>query len=89
MKFIWDARKAQRNFWKHGVSFEEARTVFDDVLALTIHDVGHSSLEIRLLTIGVSSSGRLLVVSHTDRDDVLRIISARRATVHERKAYEG
>jgi uncharacterized DUF497 family protein len=88
MEFEWDAKKAARNRDKHGVSFHEAGTVFGDPLAMTYFDPGHSADEDRYLTYGHSSTGRLLVVSHTDRDDKIRIISARVATRKERKQYE-
>jgi uncharacterized DUF497 family protein len=88
MEFEWDADKAVRNLGKHGVSFQEAATVFGDPLAVTYFDPDHSKDEDRFLTFGHSSIGRLLVVSHTDRGDRTRIISARRATRKERKSYE-
>ena len=76
MEFEWDPDKAARNLAKHGVSFPEAATVFGDPLAMTYGDPDHSREEDRFLTFGHSSAGRLLVVSHTDRDDRTRIISA-------------
>ena len=88
MKFEWDARKAKRNFAKHRVSFEEATTVFLDPLSATGDDPDHSANEHRFITIGLSTSGRLLTVSHTERDDSIRIISARRSTKEEREIYE-
>ena len=88
MKFEWDPRKAKRNLAKHRVSFEEATTVFLDPLSATGDDPDHSAEENRSITVGVSSSGRLLTVSHTDRDDSIRIISARRSTKEEREIYE-
>jgi uncharacterized DUF497 family protein len=88
MEFEWDPDKAIRNLAKHGVSFQEAATVFGDPLAMTYLDPDHSEEEDRFLTFGHSSNGRLLVVSHTDREDRTRIISARRMTRKERKAYE-
>ena len=84
----WDARKAATNLRKHGVSFEEASSVFFDPLAATGSDPDHSLSERRFVTFGVSSSGRLLVVAHAERADAIRIISARRATRAERKLYE-
>ncbi len=86
--FEWDAHKALRNLARHGVSFEEAATVFGDPLSLTIEDPLHSTDEDRFVTIGQSVRGRALVVVHTDRGDALRIISARVATARERDAYE-
>lgn len=88
LKFEWDEAKAHANFAKHGVSFEEAASVFGDPLALTFHDPDHSVKEKRWLTFGVSQTGRLLVVAHTGRGRAIRIISARKATRHERGIYE-
>lgn len=88
MEFEWDDRKEERNLRKHGVSFYEASTVFDDPLAVTGYDPDHSTAEDRYLTMGVSTDNRLLIVSHADRGDVIRIISARDATRRERKDYE-
>jgi uncharacterized protein len=88
MQFEWDPEKAKRNQKKHGVSFEEAVTVFYDPLAATFEDADHSAGEQRLITIGFSSRDRLLFVSHTERGRDLRIISARLATAHERKKHE-
>jgi len=88
MKFTWGPEKEKENQRKHGVSFEEATTVFSDPLAGTILDPDHSIEESRFLTIGHSSNNRLIVVSHTEEGDNFRIISAREATTHERKSYE-
>jgi hypothetical protein len=88
MKFEWDLRKAERNFLKHRVSFDEASTVFGDPLAATVDDLEHSQSENRYITIGNSIKNRLLVVVHTDRGDRIRIISARQASARERKQYE-
>lgn len=88
MKFAWDPRKDRENQRKHGVSFQEATTVFGDTLAGTIPDPDHSQGEARFLTVGYSSSHRLIVVCHTEEDDNFRIISAREANAHERKTYE-
>jgi uncharacterized DUF497 family protein len=88
MEFEWDARKAETNMQKHGVSFTEAATVFGDELAITVPDPDHSKNEDRYITIGSSNQRRLLMVSHTDRGDRIRIISARELTKTERKAYE-
>ena len=88
MRFEWDKRKALANQRKHRVSFEEAGTVFSDTFAVTGADPDHSVGESRWLTFGVSDRGRLLVVSHTDEGDIIRIISARPATRAERKLYE-
>lgn len=88
MQFEWDEKKAVANQRKHGVSFQEAATVFGDPLAITFLDPDHSEDEFRFITFGVSWLNRLLVVSHADRDDRLRIISARPATRRERRIYE-
>ena len=88
MDFEWDAEKAASNLAKHRVSFTEAATVFGDPLAYTFFDPDHSSTEDRYVTFGHSAAGRLLAVSHTDRDDATRIISARPATRGERRIYE-
>jgi uncharacterized DUF497 family protein len=88
LEFEWDQAKAKKNLKKHGVSFEEASTVFGDPLALTIPDPLHSEDEDRFVTLGNSERGRLLVVVGTDREDRIRIISARVATRRERKDYE-
>jgi uncharacterized DUF497 family protein len=88
MKFEWDREKAKKNLKKHKVSFEEAVTVFYDPVSATFDDPDHSISEQRFITIGYSSRNRLLVISHTDRGDDLRIISARLATVRERKKHE-
>jgi uncharacterized protein len=88
VNFEWEAEKAGRNLAKHGVSFSEAVTVFGDALASTIPDPHHSRTEARFVTIGLSSSQRLLVVCQTDREHRTRLISAREATRHERRQYE-
>ena len=89
MKFEWDPEKAKRNLKKHGVSFEEAVTVFYDPLSATFDDPDHSISEYRFITIGMSSRDRLLFVAHAERGKTLRIISARLATTRERKRHEG
>ncbi len=88
MQFEWDERKAAQNEQKHGVSFLEAATVFGDPLAITYQDPDHSIGEARYLTFGLSRFGYLIVVSHTDRPSVVRIISARKMTKNERNIYE-
>lgn len=88
MEFEWDDDKAASNLQKHGVSFPEAQTVFADPLSLTGYDPGHSDEEDRFITMGTSLDGRLLVISHTDRENRVRIISAREASRRERKDYE-
>ena len=88
MEFEWDRAKAEQNLKKHGVAFDEGVTVFYDPLAATFDDPDHSSGERRLITIGYSSQGRLLVVVHTEQGQNIRIISARPATAHERRNHE-
>lgn len=88
IEFEWDANKAKRNLKEHGVSFDEATTVFGDRLSITISDPDHSHSEHRFIVIGMSHRMQLLVVSYSERKDTIRIISARRATRAERKTYE-
>jgi uncharacterized DUF497 family protein len=88
MDFEWNPRKAEINLRKHGVSFTEAGTVFGDDPAVTVPDPDHSKGEERYITIGWSNQRRLLMISHTDRDERIRIISARELTKTERKTYE-
>jgi uncharacterized protein len=84
----WDPEKARSNLEKHGVDFHEAGTVFDDPLSTTVPDPAHSVDEQRYITIGLSLSGRILVVAHTDRGEAVRLITARSATPSERRFYE-
>ena len=87
--FRWDPWKAAANFKKHEIDFHEAATALDDPLSTTFPDTDHSSLvEPRFVTIGRSNQGRILVVVHTDGDLMIRLITARRATRHERRFYE-
>lgn len=88
MRFEWDAVKGRSNIDKHGVSFEEASTVFGDPLSRTIPDPLHSGEEDRYTTVGVSAQFNLLVVIHADRGESIRLISARQATRAEREDYE-
>lgn len=88
MKFTWDPKKADENLKVHGVDFREAATVFDDTLSTTFPDADHSVGERRFLIIGLSALGRVLVVSHTETGDTVRVISARSATRRERRFYE-
>ena len=88
MQFEWDPKKSKANVRKHGVSFEEAATVFFDDLSLTGDDPDHSLDEERFVVFGLSSVGRLLVVAYTERGKRIRIISARMMTGAERKLYE-
>jgi uncharacterized DUF497 family protein len=87
VNFEWDPRKAASNERKHRVGFDEAMTVFADWESITIPDPDHSEGEERFLVIGLSVRGRLLVVSHAERGDNTRIISARRADARERQKY--
>ncbi len=88
MELEWDEEKNVVNLQKHGISFEEAATVFGDPLSDTFDDPDHSAEEYRFITKGTSEKGRLLVVAHTDREDRVRIISARELTKQERRNYE-
>ena len=89
MQFEWDTEKASANLSKHGVSFDEAKTVFDDPLYVDFYDPDHSDAEHRYIIIGQSQQGRLLMISYTGRNDAIRIISSREVTSAEREAYEG
>ena len=86
--FDWDDAKAALNLAKHGVAFEEAMSVFDDSLSLSGPDPDHSEGEPRFLITGLSNAGNILIVSHMERDGLIRIISARRATRIEVRDYE-
>lgn len=88
LEFEWDENKAIANESNHGVSFDEASTIFDDPLSITIPDPAHSTREFRYIQLGESSAGRLLVVVFTERGAKIRIISSREATRAERKQYE-
>jgi uncharacterized DUF497 family protein len=88
LSFEWDEKKARSNANKHGVTFDEASTVFGDARSLTIPDPMHSEVEERFVTMGSSHRGKLVVVVHTERGDNIRIISARAANRREREAYE-
>jgi uncharacterized DUF497 family protein len=89
LRFEWDPAKAASNRRKHGVSFEEAQTVFADEHALLLDDPDHSAAEERFILLGLSAAARVLVVVHCYRvrEDVIRLISARRASRHERARY--
>lgn len=87
-KFEWDDQKAASNVQKHGVSFDEAVSVFGDAMALTFSDTEHAEVEERSRTYGISNKSRLLVVIHTERRSGIRIISARKATRYEKGIYE-
>jgi uncharacterized protein len=88
LRFTWDAKKAAANLRKHGVGFPEAATAFADPISITIPDPDHSVGEARFVLTGQSDRRRLVVVAHVERGDLIRIISARPATRHERKTYE-
>jgi uncharacterized DUF497 family protein len=88
VQFEWDPEKAQTNFAKHSVSFDEAATIFGDALAVTIDDPDHSQDELRFLTTGLSQRLRLVIVAHADRAGRVRIITAREVTARERSQYE-
>ncbi len=86
--FEWDEVKARANADKHGVDFEEARTIFNDPQLLTFEDLEHSEDEQRYLSLGISARGRLLIAVHTEDEEVIRLITCRRATRKERRTYE-
>lgn len=88
MRFEWDPKKAESNLAKHGVSFDEASSVFGDPLATSVADPEHSVGEERFLTTGISHQQRVVIVWHADRGDVIRIIGAREVTPQERRTYE-
>jgi hypothetical protein len=88
MKFEWDENKADKNLLKHQVSFDEAKTVFDDPLYIDFYDPDHSVDEDRYLIVGQSNQERILIVSYTERANSIRLISARELTRQERKVYE-
>ena len=88
MGFEWNDEKAAANLTKHGVSFDEAKTVFDDPLYVDFYDPDHSFEEYRYIIIGESQQRRLLIVSYTERDESVWLISAREVTRSERKTYE-
>jgi len=88
LQFEWDPNKAAKNLRQHHVSFEEAATVFEDTLSMTVPDPDHSRQEDRSIIVGLSNRSRLLMVSHTEHSNRIRIISARELTPRERKQYE-
>ena len=88
MEFEWDEEKEAANLADHKISFDEAKTVFDDPLYVDFYDPDHSSDEQRYLIVGESRQGRLLIVWYTERGEAVRLISAREVTSAERKAYE-
>ena len=91
IEFEWSPRKARANLKKHGVSFEEAQTVFYDDFARQFYDEDHSAEEDRFIMLGKSNQSRIVIVCHCERalGNIIRIISARKATANERKYYEG
>lgn len=88
MAFTWNDKKAARNLVEHGVSFDEAKTVFDDPLYVDFYDPDHSYDEHRFIIMGQSQQGRLLLILYTERGDTIRLISARELTPAERRKYE-
>jgi uncharacterized DUF497 family protein len=88
MEFEWNKNKAASNLSKHGVSFDEARTVFDDNFYVDFYDPDYSYDEHRYIIVGQSAQNRVLIVSYTERGDAIRLISARKATRKEREMYE-
>ena len=88
MDFEWDDKKAAKNLKKHGVSFREGASVFGDPLAITFADPDHSIHEERFLTFGTARTGKMIIVSHTERENIMRIMSVRFMKKHERKIYE-
>lgn len=88
LEFEWDPEKAAKNLRIHKVSFDEAATVFSDKFSKTVYDPSHSLYEDRYITNGMSNRSRLLMVAHTERDNRIRIISARELTSNERYGYE-
>jgi uncharacterized DUF497 family protein len=88
LTFEWDEEKDLANQKKHGISFEEAKSVFNDPCSITIADEQHSEEEDRYIDIGTSSRGRVIVVCYTEREPNIRIISCRKATKFERKCYD-
>jgi uncharacterized protein len=88
VEFEWDDEKADSNLEKHGVSFEEGATIFNDPEIATIFDPDHSKNEERYISLGISIQGNLLVIVHMERNDRIRLISCRKATNAERRTYE-
>lgn len=88
LTFEWDEVKAKANFKKHKVRFEEGKTIFNDPFLFTFPDNRHSASEERYINIGLSANGRVLILTHTERYDKIRIISCRKATTRERSFYE-
>lgn len=88
LEFEWDETKAKANFKKHKVNFEEGKTIFNDPFLFTFPDDKHSANEERYINIGISANGRILILTHTERQGKIRIINCRKATTRERRFYE-
>jgi uncharacterized protein len=88
LTFEWDEVKAKENLKKHGMSFEEGKTIFNDSFLFTFQDIEHSVNEERYINIGLSANVRILIVIHTERQEKIRIVSCRKATARERRFYE-
>ena len=88
IKVVWSEKKNRQNIRKHKIDFDEAKTIFDDPLQISMSDPDHSFDELRFITIGMSEQNRLLIIAHTFLDDKIRIITARKPTRRERKNYE-
>ena len=88
LTFEWDEVKAKENLKKHEVSFEEGKTIFNDPFLFTFPDIEHSADEERYINIGLSANGHILIVTHTERQEKVRIVSCRKATARERRFYE-
>ncbi len=88
IKIVWSEKKNRQNRRKHKVDFNEAKTIFDDSLQISIKDLDHSFYENRFITIGMSEKNRLLIIAHTFQNDKIRIITARKTTRNERTDYE-
>jgi uncharacterized DUF497 family protein len=88
LAFEWDEVKAKENLKKHEVGFEEGKTIFNDPFLFTFPDIEHSADEERYINIGLSANGRILIVTHTERQEKIRIVSCRKATARERRFYE-
>jgi uncharacterized DUF497 family protein len=88
IKVVWSEKKNRQNISKHKIDFDEAKTIFDDPMQISMSDPDHSFDELRFITIGISEQNRLLIIAHTFSDDKIRIITARKPTRRERKNYE-
>jgi uncharacterized DUF497 family protein len=88
IKVVWSEKKNRQNISKYKIDFDEAKTIFDDPMQISMSDPDHSFDELRFITIGMSEQNRLLIIAHTFSDDKIRIITARKPTRRERKNYE-